>query len=72
MQELIASGTEIRIFSDEILAAFAKATEEIHAENAANNAIYKRIFDDYTAFTDSVRSWTKLTQHAYNEFVFKE
>lgn len=71
LQELIASGTQIRLFSDEILAAFAKATDEIHAENAANNATYQRIHDDYRAFMGNVRAWTKVTQHAYNDFVFK-
>lgn len=71
LQELIASGTQIRLFSDEILAAFAKATDEIHAENAANNATYQRIHDDYRAFMGNVRAWTNVTQHAYNDFVFK-
>lgn len=72
LQQLIASGTQIRIFSDELLAAFEKATEEIHAENAANNAIYQRVLDDYTTFAQSVRGWTKLTQNAYNQFVFRD
>jgi len=69
--ELVASGTQIRLFSDEILAAFAKATDEIHAENAVNNPIYQKIHADYSSFMDNVRAWTKVTQHAYNDFIFK-
>ncbi len=71
LQELIASGTQIRLFSDEILGAFAKATDEIHAENAAKAPGYQRIHDDYRSFMDNVRAWTKVTQHAYNGFIFK-
>lgn len=71
LQELIASGTEIRLFSDELLSAFAQATEEIHAENAANSANYQRIHDDYRTFMENVRAWTKVTYNAYNEFIFK-
>jgi TRAP-type mannitol/chloroaromatic compound transport system substrate-binding protein len=71
LQELVASGTQIRLFSDEILKAFAEATEAIHAENAANNAAYQRILDDYRAFLDNVRAWTKITYNAFNEFIFQ-
>ncbi len=71
LQQLIASGTQIRFFSDELLAAFEKATDEIHAENASKNAIYQRVLDDYNSFMGNVRAWTKLTQHAYNSFIFK-
>lgn len=71
LQELTASGTQIRLFSDEILSAFAKATDEIHGENAAKAAGYQKILDDYRGFMDNVRAWTKVTQHAYNSFIFK-
>jgi len=70
LQELVASGTQIRIFSDEILQAFAQATEEIHAENAAAHPIYGRIHEDYRQFMQNVRSWTEVTYHAYNQFIF--
>ena len=71
LQELIAGGTQIRIFSDEIMEAFARATEEIHTENAAAHPIYARIHADYMEFMGNVRSWTEVTYHAYNQFVFK-
>lgn len=69
--ELMASGTEIRIFSDELLEAFADATEEIHEENAKGHPMYGTILEDYREFMGNVRSWTRLTYHAYNEFIFK-
>lgn len=72
LQELIASGTQVRILSDELLEAFAQATDEIHEENAAGNQIYQRILDDYRDFMGNVRSWTDVTYHAYNRFVFRE
>ena len=71
LQELIASGTQIRIFSEEILDAFAQATDAIHAENAANHPIYARILADYNEFMQNVRAWTEVTYHAYNQFIFR-
>jgi len=69
--ELIESGTQIRLFSDELLSAFSEATDAIHDENAANHPIYARILEDYQGFTNNVRSWTEVTYNAYNQFIFK-
>lgn len=71
LQELVASGTQVRNLSDEILAALEQATGEIHEENAANNPLYSRILEDYQAFLSSVRSWHEISQNAYANYVYR-
>src|SRR2546421_1380555 len=50
LRRLIAGGAELRPFSEPIMEASLKASDEVNAETAASNADFKKIHDSLIAF----------------------
>lgn len=69
LQRLVDSGTKLRAYSDEILAAASAASKELYAEFSASDADFKNIYDQWTAFRTRVRSWNNLNEGSFNSFV---
>jgi TRAP-type mannitol/chloroaromatic compound transport system substrate-binding protein len=44
-------------WSDEMLAHFKKAWEEVAAEQAAKDAFFKKVWDDLSAFREDYKLW---------------
>lgn len=61
-------GTQLRRFSNDILSAANKATQELHAENAAKNARYKKVYTQWNGFRASVRNWHQVNEKAMMDF----
>jgi TRAP-type mannitol/chloroaromatic compound transport system substrate-binding protein len=58
LKRLLAQGTQLRPFSQEILEAAYKAANEIYAETAAANPRFKKIYENLAAFrSDSYLYW---------------
>lgn len=72
LARMVAGGTQVRILSDEILAALAQAANEIHEENAAGSELYARVLENHNAFKDVIRGWHRGSQFAYSSFVQRE
>lgn len=69
LQRLVDSGTQLRAYSDEILAAASEASEELYTEFSASDADFKNIYDQWTAFRTRIRSWNNLNEGSFNSFV---
>ncbi len=50
-------GVKARQFDKVMLAAFAKATREVMAEESANDAMVKKVYDSMTAFKEQNSKW---------------
>ena len=72
LQRLIAGGTQLRRFSDEILRAAQTAAHEIAEENATKDAAYRRIYEHWKAFREDAFRWFGTTELAYQNFAFGE
>jgi TRAP-type mannitol/chloroaromatic compound transport system substrate-binding protein len=48
--------TNVR-WSDEDLAAFEQAWDEVLAENSANDPVFKKVADSYAAFRTVYKTW---------------
>jgi TRAP-type mannitol/chloroaromatic compound transport system substrate-binding protein len=57
-----AEGVEVHSWSPQILAALRKATEEVMAEEAKNDADFARVYESYTKFRAEYREWSKLSR----------
>ncbi|SIQ39526.1 TRAP transporter substrate-binding protein [Marinobacterium stanieri] len=53
-----AAGTEIRSFPDEVMKVFRKATDEVMAEQAEEDADFKRVWDSLQAYRDKTALWS--------------
>lgn len=72
LQRLVDTGTEVRTFSPEILAALQEHMESIHETNAADNEFYARTLESFSTFRDSVRLWNRQAQYAFQNFIYTQ
>ncbi|CAM3941916.1 TRAP transporter substrate-binding protein [Deinococcus marmoris] len=68
LQRLKKGGTLIRRYSTDILKAGNKATQELHAENSAKNADYKKVYTPWNAFRRDVRAWHQVNERPMIDF----
>jgi len=56
---------KIRTFSPEIISAMKQANDELLAESAANDPVFKEILDSQAAYMKMARKWTFISDYAY-------
>lgn len=64
LARLQAAGVKVNAFPDDVWDAFAKATNEVHAENMGDE-LYKKVYDSAMASMKSSSAWLQLTDGAY-------
>lgn len=57
MKENIANGVVNKYWSDEMLATFKSKWQEVVVEQSANDAQFKKIYDDLSQFRDNYELW---------------
>ena len=72
LQRLVAGGTQLRKFSDEILDAAHTATYEMLEEAAAADATYQRVYEHWKGFRDSAFGWFSTNEKAYADFIYSK
>jgi len=70
LQRLIAGGTKLRRFSDDIMNAGREAAYTMYEENAAADATYREIYEHWKAFRDASYQWFGTTELAFAEAQF--
>ena len=60
LEELQAGGTTVHQWSDEMLAVFEGAWNEVVAERSAADADFARVWDSITTFRTNYQTWAKL------------
>ncbi|MEE8234132.1 MAG: TRAP transporter substrate-binding protein [Gammaproteobacteria bacterium] len=58
---------EVLEFPPEVLAELKRLTRETLDEEASKNAKFKRVYDAYTAFNESYKDWSKMSDEAYQK-----
>jgi len=71
LRKLIARGTELRSFSQQILEACLRASDEINAETAATNANFKKVLASLQAFRADAYSWWQVAEYSYDSFMIR-
>jgi TRAP-type mannitol/chloroaromatic compound transport system substrate-binding protein len=65
---LKAAGVQLHRFSDEIMEGSYKAATEMYDEEAAKNAKFKKIYEDWKKFRAEEAQWFALTESALDQF----
>ena len=71
LKRLVAAGTQLRPFSQSILEACLKASNEVNAETSAANADYKKVWDSITAFRNDEYLWWQVAEYTYDSFMIR-
>ena len=69
LRRLVASGTQLRPYPREVLAALYKAAQELYAEIGAQNARFKRIHDHWDKFRLEESQWFRVVEDSAANFV---
>ncbi|WP_035990370.1 TRAP transporter substrate-binding protein [Leptolyngbya sp. KIOST-1] len=70
LERLLARGTQLRRFSDEIMTAAQEVTFDLYQEFAASDADFKTIYDNWQGFRDRIYAWNQLSQHSFESFAY--
>ena len=65
----VAAGAQLRPFSIEILDASLKATNELFAELAAKNPVFKKLYDSMTGFRNEQYYWHQICESTYDNYM---
>jgi TRAP-type mannitol/chloroaromatic compound transport system substrate-binding protein len=71
LRKLIAGGTELKPFSQPIMEACLKASNEVNAETAATNADFKRVLASMQAFRNEEYFWWQVAEYSYDTFMIR-
>jgi TRAP-type mannitol/chloroaromatic compound transport system substrate-binding protein len=71
LRRLLGAGTQLRPYSQEILEAAYKATNEVYDEVSAKNADFKKVVDSVKAFRNEGYLWFQVAEYAYDTFMIR-
>ena len=68
LKRLVGAGTQLRPFSQEILEACLKASNELYSESSAKNPDFKKAIDSMTAFRGDQYLWWQVAELSFDVF----
>jgi TRAP-type mannitol/chloroaromatic compound transport system substrate-binding protein len=70
LARLVAGGTRLRRYSDEIMGAARREADDLLAQAAARDASgYARVYEEWRRFRDASQRWFATAEHEYSAFV---
>ncbi len=69
LKRLVASGTQLRPYSREILEACFKAAEELYAETSEKFPSFKKVYASMKEFRSDQALWFRIAESAYDGFM---
>jgi TRAP-type mannitol/chloroaromatic compound transport system substrate-binding protein len=71
LKRLVAAGTQLRPFSQPIMEACLKASNEVNAETSATNADYKKVLESMQTFRNDEYLWWQVAEFSYDSFMIR-
>jgi TRAP-type mannitol/chloroaromatic compound transport system substrate-binding protein len=71
LKRLIANGTQLKPFSQPIMEACLKASNELYTETSARNADFKKVHDNLVAFRNEEYLWWQVAEYTYDTFMIR-
>ena len=68
LKRLVSNGVQLRPFSQEIMEACLKASNEVNAEESAKNPAYKKVLTDMEAFRKDEYFWWQVAEYGFDSF----
>jgi TRAP-type mannitol/chloroaromatic compound transport system substrate-binding protein len=72
LRKLIAGGTKLHVFSNDVMEASWKATMDLHAEVGKENANFKKINESMMDFTKNGYQWSRVAENSYDQFMMRK
>jgi TRAP-type mannitol/chloroaromatic compound transport system substrate-binding protein len=71
LKRLVAGGTQLRPFTNEVLDACLKATNELWGEISAKNADFKKAIDAMQAYRSDQYLWWQVAEYTFDSFMIR-
>ena len=71
LKRLVANGTLLHRFSQAVMEACLRASNEVNAETSASNPDFKKIYDSQMAFRDDGNLWWQVAEYCYETFMIR-
>jgi TRAP-type mannitol/chloroaromatic compound transport system substrate-binding protein len=71
LKRLVANGVQLRPFTQAVMEACLKASNEVNAETSATNADYKKTWDSIVAFRNDEYLWWQVAEYTYDSFMIR-
>src|SRR5207302_363502 len=71
LKRLVAGGTQLRPFTNEVLEACLKATNELWAEISAKNPDFKKSIDAMQAYRSDEYLWWQVAEYTFDSFMIR-
>ena len=69
LQRLIEGGTQLRVFSDDIMQAAEAASFDLYNEFSQSDADFKSIFEEWKSFRNSIQEWHTTIETPYMDYI---
>src|SRR5262245_3622316 len=71
LKRLVAAGTQLRPFPQQVMEACLKASNEVNAETSATNADYKKVLESMQAARNDGYLWWQVSEFTYDAFMIR-
>ncbi len=71
LARLVAGGTELRVYSEDILLAAKDAAFAYYAEQSEQNELFHKVFESWSKFRRNIYQWNRFNELSYATFVTK-
>ena len=71
LKRLVAGGTQLRPFSQPIMEACLKASNEVNAEESAKNPNYKKVLASIDPFRNDENLWWQVAEFSFESFMIR-
>jgi len=71
LKRLVASGTQLRPFTNEVLDACFKAANEIYADISSKNPEFKKVIDAMIAYRSDQYLWWQVAEYTNDSFMIR-
>jgi TRAP-type mannitol/chloroaromatic compound transport system substrate-binding protein len=71
LKRLVAGGAQLRPFSQPIMEACLKASNEVYADISSKNADFKKVYDNMIAFRNDEYLWWQVAEYTFDTFMIR-
>ena len=71
LRRLVGAGAQLKPFSEEIMQAAFKATNELYDEISAKNPDFKRVYENLRAFRNEEYLWFRFAEYTFDNFMIR-
>jgi TRAP-type mannitol/chloroaromatic compound transport system substrate-binding protein len=71
LKRLVANGVQLRPFSQPVMEACMKASNEVNTEESARNPTFKKVLASIDAFRNDENLWWQVAEYSYETFMIR-